>query len=360
MDISPVGPETRVFLGIALGLVGTAIGAVSVQQSSPGLYIISTFFFGNATGLGFALRFAAVEVVPKPWASRAVTLVVSGGVLAAFAGPESAAATRDIFGDDLTYLGVFLMTGIFNLGNLLCTYLVTFPDGGGSRARVLTKEDTDSTLSGSEKSSAYPDWKALVWSRHFVVPMLMAAVRWAAMVMPMSLVRVVMKQLGYSAGLPSWSLNSTFWVCTPPGSLRVTSFNALAPNIFAAWPFPFFGIGLVVVFMPKESETESIAIWSLGLSLMGMAWNFAFTAGTVWLLQSADGPEERTILQAANDCLMFLFAGAWLFASSYIFEAGGSGMDGWVTLNWVVAGLVGCATVLLLLDARWDRTSSGK
>jgi hypothetical protein len=95
----------------------------------------------------------------------------------------------------------------------------------------------------------------------------------------------------------------------------------------------------------------------VGLILVGMAWNFAFTASTVWLLQKSN-PEHKASLQAANDCLMFLLAGIWLFASSYIFEAGGSGLEGWETLNWVVNGLVACMALLLLGDYVVDRVQT--
>lgn len=191
--IFPRWGRKRGFLtGIALSLVGTALGAISVKASSPGLYVLSAFFFGMATGLGFALRFAAVELVPPHYASRAVTLVVSGGVIAAFAGPEASAATRDSFGSDLTYMGVFLMTGIFNVCNIVCTMLVTFPDS------VAGASESSGEKSPSSMMLSRKDWRQFLTSRSFVIPMLITTCAWASMAMPMSLVRVIMGQVGYS------------------------------------------------------------------------------------------------------------------------------------------------------------------
>jgi MFS family permease len=44
------GRKKGFLTGIAIGLVASVLGAISVTLSSPGLYIVSTFFFGMATG----------------------------------------------------------------------------------------------------------------------------------------------------------------------------------------------------------------------------------------------------------------------------------------------------------------------
>lgn len=339
--IFPQWGRKRGFLtGTALGLLATALGAVSVKVSSPALYIISTFFFGMANGIGFSLRFAAVEVVPSRWAARAVTLVVAGGVMAAIAGPESAAATRGAFGDDLTYIGVFLCTGIFNVCNAICMMLVTFPDRSG-----------ESNGATSVSPYANPqEVREMISRREFIVPVLVAVVGWSAMGMPMSLVRVVMAQLGYTTTDSLRVIELHFLGMYFPGFFTGNLIKIFGPKVICYASVVVFGAAQVIAFLPDEDESESIWLWSIGLILVGVAWNFAFTASTVWLLQEGRSDRKAT-LQAANDCLMFLFAGGWLFASSYIFEAGGSGLDGWYTLNWVVIGLNAFMAILLVLDA---------
>lgn len=335
------GRKLGFLTGITFGMLGTALGAISVKISSPCLYIVSTFFFGMATGLGFALRFAAVEVVPSHWAPRAVTLVVSGGVIAAFAGPEAAAATRDIFGDELTYMGVFLMTGVFNICNALCTVLVNFPDQGGKNASPTTP------------SISFEDMTKMIERRQFVVPMLVAVVGWASMGMPMSLVRVAMGQLGYTTTESLRVIELHFLGMYAPGFVTGNLIKRFGPKMICYSSVVMFAVAQVISFLP-DTDSDSIMLWSICLVFVGIAWNFAFTASTVWLLQKGR-PEQKTTLQAANDCFMFLLAGACIFASSYIFKAGGSGLDGWQTLNWVVIGITGFMTCLLAIDAYVER-----
>lgn len=355
------GRKNGFFTGIALGLVGTVLSSASVALSSPGLYIVATAFFGMATGLGFALRFAAVEVVPAAWASRAVTLVVSGGVMAAFAGPEASAATRDVFGDDLTWMGAMLMTGVFGICNLLATALVTFPKVAGSHQ---PKQDAFSSSSSSSLNTTpmsladkASNIYKIIGRRQFWVPMLVATVAWAAMGMPMSLVRVAMAQLGYTSRDSLRVVEIHFMGMYAPGFFTGSLIKRFGPAVICYVGVVFFVAAQVTAFFPNPDESDSIWLWAVGLALVGIAWNFCFTASTVWLVQKGPKGDQRT-LQAANDCLMFLLAGGCLFAASYIYDAGSSNdglLDGWYTLNWVVIGLNVFMAILLIADALLDR-----
>jgi MFS family permease len=111
--------------GIALG--GVVIAIFGCLESSPALILLANVFLGAGAGISMYVRFAAVEVVPPEYSSRAVSWVLCGGCLAAFAGPEAAQATRGVFGDDhLTYLGVFVVAAGFVVAQAIFVGLVTF------------------------------------------------------------------------------------------------------------------------------------------------------------------------------------------------------------------------------------------
>jgi len=109
--------------------------------------------------------------------------------------------------------------------------------------------------------------------------------------------------------------------------------------------------------MLSKSEADgSIATWIIGMILVGVAWNFGFNAGTVWLTRLYDeSPAFKIPVQAANDALMFALSGAWIFSASYIYEAGGSELDGWKTLNLVVAGLLAFLAIVFGVNAFLDK-----
>lgn len=54
-----------------------------------------------------------------------------------------------------------------------------------------------------------------------------------------------------------------------------------------------------------------------GMLLLGIAWNFSFSAGTVMLTESYL-PHEATDVQAANDFILFTIAGKRLICPSTV------------------------------------------
>lgn len=319
--------------GLALGFMGTMISCLSVSTESLVLLVLGNFFFGMATGIGFYWRFTAVELVPPHWAARAVTLVVSGGCLAAFAGPETAHASKDMFNDDLEYLGVFVMTAVFGVLNLLFTLCVQFPDS--------TKPNT-SAIEQNVADAAHPPLMSILLSSDFILPVMISGLAWAIMAVPMSVVRVAMHQVGFSVRQSLTVIEIHFLGMYSPGFVVGSLMKKYGPKKVCAIGGFIFALAIVCMLLVESDQDGNIGLWLIGLFVVGAGWNFAFTGATVW---TADlyrkSPMHKEKVQAANDSLMFLFSGAWIVSSSYIFEAGGSQLDGWKTMNYVVIGLLG-------------------
>jgi MFS family permease len=351
-----VGRRAGFLLGIGWGMLGTAIGAASIAASSPALLIVASGLFGSASGIGFFWRFAAVEVAPAHFAARAVTLVVSGGCIAAFAGPESAQGTQFLFGDDLEYMGVFLMTGIFCAANIVFTLLVQFPPPPPppSLQQQDQEQDTD-----KESPSSRTELSQILWTRPFIVPMLISTMSWAMMAVPMSLVRVAMGQVGFTSRQSLTTIELHFLGMYAPGFFTGSLIQRYGPRAICSGAIILYAVALVLLLVSEEEEdgAYSIVTWTLGMILLGMAWNLGFTGSTVWLTElykATSRAHLKPSLQAANDCLMFGLAGLWIFSASYIFDAGGSGLDGWKLLNFVVVGLLAFTTIVLLVNHRLE------
>lgn len=70
-------------------------------------------------------RFAAVEISPPVFKSKAVTYVLTGGVIAAFLGPTSATYTVNIFEED--YVASFMAMALIGIVNQVAVSFVNFP-----------------------------------------------------------------------------------------------------------------------------------------------------------------------------------------------------------------------------------------
>jgi MFS family permease len=193
------GRKIGFWVGCATGIVGVLLGCLGLVQSSPAIVLVAQTFMGGGLGMGMYLRYSAVEVVPPDFSSRAVTWVLAGGCLAAFIGPETAQATKGVFGDDnLTYIGTFLVAGCFFILQAICVALVGFPLPQRPAIKPPTRSDDDDgktdldeeaqntdknlttseTISSNESASNEVSLWSIVHESSFLLPVGVAILSW--------------------------------------------------------------------------------------------------------------------------------------------------------------------------------------
>lgn len=349
------GRKFTFFVGIAISMLGTMLGGVSLMSKSPGLLSISTLCFGAANGIAFFLRFAAIELVPKQWAAKAVALVVSGGVIAAFAGPETSLATRGLFGPEehLKFMGVFMMTGIFIVCKALCITAVTFPEVTNDDNDMIIEEGsaltTTSKSTRAQLAGFFTMYYELLQTKSFLVPLAVATLSWGIMSLPMSLLRVAMTQAGYSARDSLLVIELHFVGMYGTGFITGFLISKFGHKLVTVSGLFVSILSILLSLLTKEDSPK--VIWVMSLLLLGIGWNLQFTAATVWLTKCNDTKYSKGQIQAANDSSMFLIAGIFTFSASYVFEAGGSNVKGWRVLNASVIALLSLLGSILLVEA---------
>jgi MFS family permease len=108
-------------LGAVAALCGSLTFAAGVWWGSFPVYCLGAVFAGLGFGVGQHYRFAAAEVAPLEYRPRAISLVMTGGVLSAALGPEIVKHTRDLVVPYL-FLGTYLTLALLPLAcmALLC------------------------------------------------------------------------------------------------------------------------------------------------------------------------------------------------------------------------------------------------
>ena len=369
--------------GVGVGLIGTTLGCLAVSMHSPPLLIVATAAFGAAMGIGFYLRFAAVELIPPHWADKAVTLVVSGGCIAAFAGPESAEATRGIFGDDYMYMGVFLMTGVFNALNGVFTSLIYFPSKEEKSKEHTATEELQEEIPGVEDTGSGKQQQqqihrsqifSILQTRSFIVPVLISTLTWIIMALPMSVLRVAMHHLGYTSRQSLLTIELHFLGMYAPGFFTGQWIARLGPRLVSMGAVSVFLVAFSILQFAQEASASAedgvdigmednqewgLAVWIIGMIIIGIGWNCGFSASTVGSTRSyASRPDCKSAIQAANDGLTFLLAGAIICSASFIYQAGGGGLEGWIFVNWIVLGFICSMGLILGVDYAVDQRQS--
>jgi MFS family permease len=313
-------------IGRRLGFVLSAVTAVfaallaayAVAQGSFALFCTAIFFTGMNGAFIQQYRFAATESVEPQFAGRAVSLVLVGGILAGFIGPEIAKRTKDAFAAE--YVGAFVALAV--LYGLLAVVLVFLKD---------VKPRGTGMAAGGERPL-----RAIVAQHTYLVALLAGVVGYGVMTFTMTATPIHLHTMHHH------SIDETAWV------IQSHVIAMFLPSLFTGFLVDRIGVlrlmllGILAMFgnvVLGIFGSELIHYWA-ELVLLGIGWNFLFVGGTVLLPQSYT-PAERFKAQATNDFIIFgVQALASLSAGIVVFSSG-----------WIYLNLISIPFLLLVLVA---------
>ncbi len=91
-----VGRRAGFSIGALFGIASGGLSVVAVVAGSFWLFCLGNALIGVAQGFGLFYRFAAAEAADDAFRSKAISLVLSGGVVAAVVGPELAKLSSEL------------------------------------------------------------------------------------------------------------------------------------------------------------------------------------------------------------------------------------------------------------------------
>lgn len=317
------------YIGFCFGLAASFSGYQAAALESFGFLLGSCFCLGVASAFGQQFRFAALESVKDPSDfGPALSAFMTGGLLAAYLGPEIGALGRDLVESPHGFAGSFVL-----LGCVILTAALVFSFFKERRSVEESVEVPTRSLG------------RIVRSKVFLVAVSTAALSYVVMSFIMTATPITMHEVC------GFSLDDT---------KRVIQGHIIAmflPSVFSGWLMKRFGKGKLmlagvvaygVVIVVGMRGQELVHFWG-ALILLGVGWNFLFASGTA-LLPSAYEPSERYKAQAANDFTVFgCQAVASLSAGWFLYSFG------WGTLLLACAPLVGVALFVSVIQIRSER-----
>ena len=319
------GRRPGFLIGALLGVAGSLVSALALYQGSFAAFVIGHVLLGSYQGFANYYRFAAVEAAAPDHAGKAISLVVAGGVVAGFLGPQLGLWGRDWIAGQL-FVGAYLAQGALSLVALALLSRLHLPrivaaDPG--RARPLREILSQPLLR---------------------VAILGAAIGYAVMIMVMTATPLAI--LG--CGLPGtrvtpviqWHVVGMFAPSFFTGSL-ITRYGA--PRIMQA------GFVLLIGHVALALSGVEFLHFLSGLVLLGVGWNFAFIGGTALLTQTYR-PVERLRVQAVNEFSVFGLAALATLSAGWLYDR-----FGWGTLNFAVLPLLLVALIAAISIERRSR-----
>jgi MFS family permease len=328
-------------IGNTLYLIGTGFGCWGAVEESGPLIILAALFFGMGQGFANFLRFAAAEIAEvnatgtkrekAAIKSTALTLVLSGGILASFFGPTMTGFCEFWFPKH-QYLGDFILMGILTLVNMFTLCLIRWP----SKIEGTQLDRSLSTSSAGPRRSLYE----VVTSRIFVFAVIFSAAPYGIMSLVMSSVGVSMTD-NYDHQLVdvAYCFTAHYFFMYLPGFFSGKFIAAHGILVGCS-----LGIVLNMLAMIVMYFDTSVVGFIAGMGLVGMGWNFGFSAGSI-LLMRATRPEEGLTanVQAVHDFIVFFSSGIIVLGGGELYKS-----FGWANTTIFGMAMVGAYAAVCL------------
>ena len=287
------GRRSMFLLGSLAAFIGCLIIAFSIIDKSFYLFIVGSILLGFSQANQQFYRYAAADNVSNNLKSKAISLVLAGGVIAAVVGPEVSRYSFDLF-PDYIYLATYLLAASIQIINftILIFIKIKKPEVTAKKIRPL---------------------KDILMQKTLIIAILAAAVGYSLMsfimtATPLQIVNICKLGNSASSTVIQWHIIAMF-----------------APSFFTGSIISHFGnrkvmlVGIILyafsVFFGILGDTV-LNFW-IALFLCGLGWNFLYVGGSDIIAKSAL-PEERAKVQGVTDFIIFVFVAMGSFLAGYL------------------------------------------
>jgi MFS family permease len=314
-----IGRRAGFMLGAVAGLCSSLIGALAIFRQSFGLFLLATLMMGLFQASASYYRFAAADNASAGFRPKAISWVMTGGVISALCGTLLVMGTVDLLAP-VTFAGNYVTMALLALACLGVLSVLKFPapheDPATSRpARPLSE---------------------IARQPRYMIAAAIGMVSYGIMVLLMTATPVAMLGCGFMVQDSSW----------------VIQWHVLAmfvPSFFTGSLIARFGVeriaatGMLLLVGAAMSGLMGIHFenFALGMILVGLGWNFGYIGATT-LLTTTYQPSERNKAQGLNDFLIFGTTALASLSAGQLLN-----VSGWNAVNYAVFPMVAVALAMI-------------
>lgn len=322
-----IGRRAGFTISAFIGILGAAICGTAALLHNFWLLCAGAVVLGIYNAGGQYYRFAAADSAPADFKSKAISLVLAGGILGGILGPESSKFTKDLLG--ATFAGSYFSLAVFALAAIVLLRFVDLPP-----------------LTAAEQKDSGRPLSIIARQPAFLVAVASGTVGYGIMNLLMVATPLAMAACSHpfsdSAFVIQWHVIAMFAPSFFTGSLI---------KRFGVVPIMLAGVGLNLVCVAIALSGVEVAHFWLALVALGVGWNFMFIGGTT-LLTECHTPSERGKAQGLNDMAVFVTMAATSVSSGLLFT-----LQGWQTMNKAaVPALLAVGIAMLWLGLKRGRS----
>jgi MFS family permease len=313
------GRRAGFMVGTTLGALAGIVSALGIWADNFALFVFGNMFIGAYQAFAQYYRFAAADIASEEFKSRAISWVIAGGIVAAIAGPSIARFTSHIgpYPFAVSFIVLFML---------------------GTIAFFIVRKLEVPPPSILEVHGPSRPLTTIMKQPIFLTALVGSVGGYAVMLMVMTATPLAMTACGHSVGAASSVIQ---WHVL--GMFVPSFFTGNLIRRFGVLPIMAAGLLLIAAHVAIALAGTMYVHFVVGLTVVGIGWNFLFIGGTT-LLTEAYTPREKAKTQAAHDFLMFGVITLATFAAGGLLDA-----YGWRVVNLMVVPFVLVALVALTL-----------
>ena len=297
-------------LGAVIGMVGGALGVLSVTENSFWLLCLANMGIGSAAGFAAFYRFAAADTASEAFRGHAISLVLTGGVAAAVFGPTLAQLSRELF-------PAYIFAGCYGVMIFLYAGII-----------ILLPVTRIPPLSHAERRHSGRPLTAILRQPPVAVALLAGMIGYGVMSFLMTATPLAMKHHHFE--FSDWRSVIQWHVL---GMLPPSFATGFVIRRIGVLNVLWVGAALLSGRGGRSLRSRILELL-VRPALPGVGWNFLYVGGST-LLTEGYQPAERSKVQGLNDFLIFGTVAASSFLSGSLHNE-----FGWTAANYGVLPLV--------------------
>ena len=320
------GRQRSFQLGLVVAALSAALCAYAAVTKNFWLLVAATVVAGFYSANAGLYRFTGPELVDPAYKEKAISLVLAGGIVGAFAGPNLASATRSLL--TVPFAAAYVALVGVALLSLAALSLIRFPPH---------KAPPPGAVSGRPL-------REIARQPTFIVAVIGGALGYGVMNLLMAATPIAMARCGLpfadAALVLEWHVLGMFVPSFFTGHL-IKRFGAL--------PIMAVGVLLEAACIAVALSGVDLMQFLLALTILGVGWNFLFVGGTT-LLTTTYTPAEKHKAEGAMNFCVFATMAVTSFASGALVTT-----QGWPWLNLgslPVVAVIGAALAWLAATRR--------
>ena len=322
-------------VGNLAGLIGSLTSLLGIFLGSFEFFLLGSFVSGAYMASQAFYRFAATDDCEDRFKARAISTVLSGGLIAAILGPSLVKISLSL-NNSIPFLYSYLGIVILNcLGPFILSYIKPIP---------LSKSSGGNINDNSNKTNLNRPLVTIFKSPVIVVSIICSMIAYGVMNLIMTSSPIAIVGCGFGNNQAANVVSAHALAMFAPSFITGKLIEKYGEKSIISTGMLLFLLAVLIAYSGVD-----ISNFYISLILIGVGWNFSFI-GSTSLLTKNHYPSERGTVQGINDFFVFGFVALSSLTSGWLMNcSANSSQLGWEVVNLTATPFVIFALISLII-----------